>query len=225
MSRESLFSPVVRRVLVLTGGIALSLVFGSHARAQESATVTEYRTPDQVLVDIVDAPLTPGVSMSPDNEWMVQLRVTSYPPIAELAERELKLAGMRINPAVNGPSRARYYRGLKFVRMSDLRETPVTGLPSEPRLGSLSWSPDGRLVLFTHTTSHGIELWVADVETGAADRLTEPTLNLTIADSPRWLSDSRTILTTFVPESRGAQEPDAPTVPRAGLRGALGIRP
>ena len=185
MSRDSSSSPTLRCMSALAGAAVILSLLVAPLPAQEPTAATEYRTPAQVLVDIVDAPLTPSVRMSPDNAWMVQLELPSYPPIAELAERELKLAGMRIKPAVNGPSRMRHYRGLAFVRMSDLREIPVTGLPTDPRLGNLSWSPDGMRILFTHTTSHGIELWVAEAESGEADRLTEPTLNLTVADSPR----------------------------------------
>ncbi len=181
--------------------------------AQEPIAKTDYQTPAQVLVDIVDAPPTPLVRMSPDHEWMLLLEAPSLPPLAELAERELRLAGLRMNPQTNGRSRTRPFTGLRFMRTSDSREIVVTGLPDRPRLGDVSWAPDGDRVLFTHTNSDGIELWVADVGSGEARRLTEAVLNLTAADSPTWMSDSRTILTTFVPESRAPSEPAAPVVP------------
>ena len=46
----------------------------------------------------------------------------SLPPVAELARRELRLAGLRIDPRTSGPSRARYLSGLRLVRVADGEE-------------------------------------------------------------------------------------------------------
>jgi len=35
------------------------------------STESVYRIPDQVLVDIIDAPRTPWVSIDPNREWML----------------------------------------------------------------------------------------------------------------------------------------------------------
>jgi hypothetical protein len=35
--------------------------------------VLTYQMPPQVLADIIDAPPTPGVYLSPDNEWLLSL--------------------------------------------------------------------------------------------------------------------------------------------------------
>ncbi|MDH3458267.1 MAG: prolyl oligopeptidase family serine peptidase [Gemmatimonadota bacterium] len=211
MNRASLVATRHSGRLVLAV-VALQFCSASVA-AQQPVAKTDYQTPAQVLVDIVDAPLTPSVLMSPDHEWMLLQETPSLPPLAELAERELRLAGLRINPQTNGRSRRRPFTGLRFLRTSDSRELAVTGLPERPRLGNVSWAPDGERVLFTHTTSSGIELWVADITSGRARRLTEPVLNLTAADPPAWMSDSRTIITTVVPKTRAPAEPAAPAVP------------
>lgn len=171
-----------------------------------------YRTPSQVLVDIVDAPLTPSVSISPDHSWMLLMAQPSLPSIAELAEPELRLAGLRIKPRINGPSRSGYSTGLTVKHVVDLAERPVQGLPPEPRIQNLAWSPDGSTVAFTNTTDDGIELWVADVASGRARRLVGPRLDLTLADGPTWLADSKTLLVPLLPDARGP-EPAAPRVP------------
>jgi hypothetical protein len=54
----------------------LAVVFVLPVRAQD-VTGPEYRTPDQTLVDIVDALPTPGVRLSPDNEWMLLIQAPS----------------------------------------------------------------------------------------------------------------------------------------------------
>lgn len=180
--------------------------------AQGSDPEPVYRTPSQVLVDIVDAPPTPSVSLGPNDDWMLLEEQPSLPAIDELAERELRLAGLRIKPQVNGPSRRGYSVGLRLMRIADRSERQITGLPQRPRMQNVRWAPDGRSIAFTHTTPAGIELWVADIQSGAARRLVGPHLNLTMAGAPAWRADSRALITTLVPEDRGP-EPEAPRVP------------
>ncbi|MEE9185351.1 MAG: prolyl oligopeptidase family serine peptidase [Acidimicrobiia bacterium] len=209
-SHAHLRSP--RSAATVVAFASLLAVHATPIAAQEAEWENVYRTPHQVLVDIVDAPPTAAVSVGPDFEWLLLMERPSLPPIAELAERELRLAGMRIKPQINARSRTRPYVGLRFVRMTDRTERAVTGLPDRSRLQNVRWAPNGKRVAFTHTTDNGIELWVAEVATGKAMRLTGPVLNLTTAGAPAWLSDSETLICTLVPSGRGP-EPEAPRVP------------
>jgi len=181
------------------------------AASAPGATAPIYRTPPRVLADLALAPPTPFSILGPEHEWLLVADRPSLPPIEELARPELRLAGLRISPRTSGPSRARTFSGLHLVRVADGSERPVTGLPDDPRLGDVSWSPDGASVAFTQTTQDAIELWILDVATGAARRLVEAPLNLTTDVGPTWFSDSRELLVALVPEDRGA-EPAAPTV-------------
>jgi len=54
---------------------------------------TPYRTPPQVIVDILDAPPLPSATISPDRQWLLLLEQRSMPTIAELAAPMLRLAG------------------------------------------------------------------------------------------------------------------------------------
>ena len=72
------------------------------AMAQEPALT--YQMPPQVLADIIDAPPTPGVYLSPDKEWLLLLERPGNPSIEEVAAPELRLAGLRINPRSMGRS-------------------------------------------------------------------------------------------------------------------------
>jgi dipeptidyl aminopeptidase/acylaminoacyl peptidase len=202
-----------RRWLAVAVGAVLCLGVAGAAEAQTTASA--YRTPSKVLVDIADAPPTPGVSVGPGGEWLLLQQGPSLPGIRELAEPELRIAGMRISPQTNGPSRARHALSLTFVKMADLSQVPVTGLPAGARIGAARWSPDGQWISFTNTTDDGIELWVARVGEGAAKRLVEAKLNLTMLRGPIWLPDSRTIVAPLVPDGRGATpaESKVPTGP------------
>jgi dipeptidyl aminopeptidase/acylaminoacyl peptidase len=175
------------------------------------STANVYRTPPQALVDLVDTPPTPGMRLDPKREWMLLVQNQNLPPIAELAERELRLGGLRIRPRSHGPSRSGYATGLKLLHISDLAERPVTGLPAGARIENLRFAPDGTRFAFTHTGTEGIELWVADVATGQARRLGLAQLNLAAGTSPQWLADG-SLVTTLVERDQGA-EPAAPAVP------------
>jgi hypothetical protein len=209
MRAASVLRRLSASVAILSIVCALSAVTGP---AQAQVEEQGYRQPSQVLVDIVDAPPTPSVRTSPDDEWMLLIQSPSLPPIADLAQRELRIAGTRIAPQINGRSRRTGYVGAWFKRILDGREVPISGLPENPKLNDFAWSPDGERVLFTHTTDSGMELWVAGVESGTATRLLDARLNTVLAGGPVWVSDSRTLLVTLVPAGRGP-EPAAPTVP------------
>ncbi len=183
------------------------LAFALTVHAQDNAT---YRIPSAALQAIVDAPLTPLVSLSPDKQRLLLLERPALPPVAELAEPELRLAGVRINPATNGPSRELYYTAFVVKDLAGNAERRVTGFPAGARLTNVSCSRDSRHVLATVTLDARLELWVVELARATARRLTDRPLN-GVLDAPTWV-DETTIAASFLPASRGAP-PAAPTVP------------
>ena len=178
----------------------------------------EYRKPSESLVDIVDAPTTPTISLSPGRDMMLLQDVPSLPSIAELSQPELKLAGSRISPRTFGPSRTRYRTGMSLQRIADGALQKVTGLPDPAYLANVTWSPDGRHICFTCTvTENGqlsrIEPWVVEVSTAKARRLADVGLNLTAGVAPTWLPDSTGVVAVLVP-SKLAPAPEPNPVPR-----------
>src|SRR2546421_10660796 len=77
-----------------------SLVLFLYALTALGAEV--YKKPPQAVLDILNAPVTPGLSISPARNFAMQGAPVRNPPIAELAEPMLRLAGIRINPKTNG---------------------------------------------------------------------------------------------------------------------------
>ena len=190
------------------------------AAAQDDAdesTAISYQMPTQVLADMIDAPPTPWVAVSPDNKWLLLLERPGNPPISEVAMPELRLAGLRINPRTNGPSRNQPLTGLTFQRISDGKEQAVTGLPREPRITSVSWSPDGERIAFVVNVDDQLTLWYADLDDGKAHMVTndKTALNATYGRPYSWLSDSESFVARVVPRDRGPapQESYVPTGP------------
>src|SRR5687767_5224027 len=175
-----------------------------------------YQQPPRAIADVIDAPEAPDVSLSPDRRWLLLLGKPGHPPIAELAEPELRLAGLRINPRTNGPSRVSHYISLTLLSLEDGRPGPhreIVGIPAGARIGGVRWSPDSARIGLTVTEEHAIRLWLADVSSAIARPLV-PSLQLSAVAGATydWASDSAALVCRTVPVSRG-EPPEAPTVP------------
>ena len=136
-----------------------------------------YMTPSQDLVDLVDGARNPSVSFSPDRETMLLQEIPSLPSIAEMAQPELRLAGIRINPNTNGPSRSGYVTGLTLRDMSTGEDREIIGLPEDPVITNVRWSPDGSHIAFLLTRTDRLELWIANVDEARAWKLVDGEVN------------------------------------------------
>jgi len=163
---------------------------------------TGYRTPPSEISDLLDANPTPLVALAPTYDKLLLLYRPNLPGIEELAQKELRLAGLRINPKTNGSSRSGYV--YKIEKTEGDHTAPILGIPKNARIGNVSWSPDGHHIAFTITKSNGIQLWTADLSSMKAQQLTKAVLNDVIGARPyRWLSDSSTIIYKAILEDRG----------------------
>ncbi|MCC7318020.1 MAG: hypothetical protein IT219_05770, partial [Bacteroidales bacterium] len=162
-----------------------------------------YQLPPQAIIDMVDSPSTPNVSIGTKVGKILLLQGSELPVIADLASPELKLAGVRIDPNTNGPSRSSYSQSLALMDIDGKNEIPVKGLPAAPRLRNISWSPDEKHIAFTQTTENTIELWVVEVATATARKLTKAYVNEALWGSFVWMPDNYSILFKAVPDDRG----------------------
>ncbi len=167
-----------------------------------------YMMPPDAIKALIDAPQTPSLSLSPDRTMMLYLEQPGLPGIDEVSQPELRIAGLRINPRNSGPSRGRYYNGLTLKNLESGDETKITGIPENPKISSVDWSIDGKYVSFALTMPDHIELWLANVNTAMAKRLTDLSLNDTYGNAIHWLSDSKSIIALTVPGDRGEKPAD-----------------
>ena len=159
-----------------------------------------YKKPPKEVMDVLNAPATPTVSISPTRDRMALLQPLRYPPISELAQPMLRLAGLRINPNTNGQHRQPYSVGIKLKNIADGKET-VVALPNGAQLMQPQWSPDGKYIAAGNITPSGVELWIIDTASGKATKVKNVLVN-TAFGGFSW-EDSRTISATLVPAKRG----------------------
>jgi dipeptidyl aminopeptidase/acylaminoacyl peptidase len=193
--------------------LLLFLCLGLNAFAQENLT---YQKPSKSILDLADYERAPSVSMDTKKEYMLLTYRNTYKTLEDLNQDELRLGGLRINPITNISSTVTYINNIKLRKIKDKNEVQVSGLPANPRISNMSWSPNDKKISFSHTTNSGVELWVLDVASAKATKLTEATANANLGNPFSWFSDSENILVKMLPKNRAAlldPKKDLPTGP------------
>jgi len=193
--------------------LLLFLNMGFFAFAQENLT---YQKPSKSILDLADYQRAPTVSMDTKKETMLLIYRNTYKTLDDLNQEELRLGGLRINPVTNISSTVTYTTNLKLRKISSKNETQVAGLPENAKISNISWSPNDKKILFSHTTNSGVELWVVDVATAKAAKLTDATVNANLGNPFSWFLDSETILVKMLPKNRKPlldSKKDLPTGP------------
>jgi len=209
---------MVRKSLIILSSVVF---FGIAASAQEAL---KYQLPPAEIVKIVDAAPTPAISISPDKTNIVIIERAGNITIAELSAEEFRIAGLRIDPAISGPSRQTYNKGFKIMDIDGTNIREIAGIPPEAQLGSPIWCVNGTKFAFTNTKNSSIELWVCDVATLKVQKIADG-INMVFGGSTgrgsggaiNWLSDNKSILYYVSDPGRGSKPvrslvPDGPVV-------------
>ena len=170
-----------------------------------------YKLPPKEVVDILDAPPTPMVSVSQRGDALILQEFQAHPPIALLARPFLRLGGVRIDPEQNSRQRLVQYTGLS-VKWFDNGKLVRIELPPSAKIGAAEWSNDGRKIAFTRDTEGGVELWVADAGTGKAHAIAGVRVNDVLGAPFDWTMDNKTLLVKLVPPGQ-RKSPEQPKVP------------
>jgi dipeptidyl aminopeptidase/acylaminoacyl peptidase len=186
------------------------------ASPQAGAQEGGYRLPPAALLEIVDAPRAPALSLSPQRNLAAVVQTPPLPGIAEVAQPELKLAGLRINPRTCSSSRFSFGTDLSLLDIATQKESRIRGLPRALRLADLSWSPDQRHLAFSHVAYKGergtVELWLVDIAARKAARLSSQPLSAVLTRGFNWLPDGSGLLVHWRPAGIG-KPPQSDGVP------------
>jgi dipeptidyl aminopeptidase/acylaminoacyl peptidase len=173
----------------------------------------KYQTPPKDIMDLALAKPTPAVSIDDKAEWMLLLERSDYPTIAELAQPELRIAGLRINPNNSGPSRAGSSENIRFRNVKTQQDFEIQGLPEDLRASNVQWSPDQKRFAFVQSGNTSIDLFVVDVNTKTAKKVNKEPLNTVLGGSYQWAGDGLLIYKTIVPGSKLTAKAAAPAGP------------
>ena len=177
--------------------LILSITF---AFSQENI---DYQKPSSEILNLVEYERPPSVVYDSDKNFMLFLYRDNYKSIEDLSQEELRLAGLRINPKTNIGSRITYYNNIKIKNLKNKRSEieDIIGIPSNPKIANINWSPNQKNIAFTNTSSDGVNLWVLNLESRSLVKLSDLKLNSNIGDVINWLNDSE-ILIKVIPENK-----------------------
>jgi dipeptidyl aminopeptidase/acylaminoacyl peptidase len=185
--------------------------------AQENLS---YQKPSAEILALADYERAPSVSMDSKKEYMLLSYRNTYKTLDDLNQEEMRLGGLRINPVTNISSTVTYISNLKIRKVAAKDETQVSGLPQNARLTNISWAPDEKKIAFTNTTNSGVELWIIDVATASAKKITSDNLNANLGSPYSWMNDNQTLLVKVLPKNRQAlinEKKDLPKGPTVSV--------
>jgi dipeptidyl aminopeptidase/acylaminoacyl peptidase len=189
----------------------LFIAFGAYA--QDDAA---YKLPPKDIADLLLATPTPAVSLDSKAEWLLLSGRNSYPSVEELAQPELRIAGLRFNPNNYALSRQNFINNFTLKNIKTGKEVQVAGLPAPLLAGNVSWSPGEHKIAFTQTTNTRVDLYVIDVATQKASRINKQALNILVGGSYTWIDDNTLLYkVTLKPASAAPPKPLLPKGPAA----------
>lgn len=191
----------------------LAIVFTASLAAAdggEKQPVTGWQSPPEDILEVLHAPQLPEVWTAPGAGHLVLADPVLYPPLAELGAQMHKLAGIRVDPVLNGFHGRHGGTSPRLVRVETGGMTRLD-LPAGAEVHDVSWSADGRR--FALTVGHGdhIGLWVGSVDTGVR-KIENVALNPLLGTPVRWLPDQKRLLVRRIPAGRGPA-PGPPAIP------------
>ncbi|MBT9585985.1 prolyl oligopeptidase family serine peptidase [bacterium] len=174
--------------------------------------MSDYQVPSPSLAQAVETSRRRSFVLAPQRTHWVLTEYKVLLELSDLAEPELRLAGLRFHPELRLSNRDLYYDALAFHSLEGGDPRPLQGLPGAPRIRNLSWSPDGRWLAFAHNN----ELWLGHVFSAQARRLCGGLNQANGSANFRWLRDSSGLLVQTVAADQGPP-PQPPKLPGGPL--------
>lgn len=200
--------------------IILSLSFFAFSLSSFGQLDQAFQLPPKEILELVDIKAAPAVRIDAKATYMVVMERDNFKSLEELAEDEIRLGGVRINPAINSQSRATVYTSIKIKNIVTGKDIQLSGIPEKLKLSNFSFSPDDKKIAFTNTTENGLDLWVIDLLTAQAKKISTTAVNGTLGFPYTWNTDGMSILYRAINTNRKAISktktlPKGPTVQEA----------
>jgi dipeptidyl aminopeptidase/acylaminoacyl peptidase len=173
-----------------------------------------YQLPPKDIMDLALAKPTPTVSVDSKGQWMLLIERNTYPLVDELGQPEVRVAGLRINPANFSLSRQNYINNFTLKNIASGKEYKISGLPANMLANAVSWSPNEKKFAFTNSTGSQVDLYVVDIATQKAYKVNKTALNVVLGAAFSWLDDHTLLYKTIIkPASAMPKRPITPKGP------------
>ena len=178
----------------------LVLAFASASCLAQSFT---YQQPPEAIRSVLDAKPLPARFIDPSGTTLALAEFRRYPSIEQLSRPFLRLAGLRIDPASNGPHRVAHLNRLTLRALADsVAAERAVALP-DGDFHAFNFSPDGKRFTLLRRAAGSTELWVGDVASGRAAAISGVSVQDIDGGGIDWL-DADDIIVRTVPANRNA---------------------
>jgi dipeptidyl aminopeptidase/acylaminoacyl peptidase len=166
---------------------------------------TNYQLPPKEILELADVSAPAQSMVSKSNKYLLLMERPQYKSLEELAEPELRLAGLRINPETFDMARAGYYTKLTLKTIANNATIQLSNLPEPLKAKNIGFSPNENFISFIQVNTQGLSLWVIDLKTGAAKELLKDQINNVMGNPFFWANNE----TGIYVKSKGNKKPFA----------------
>lgn len=156
-------------------------------------TDVKYQLPPKVIMDLADVKPVPSPYINHDGSLIVFIQNADRMSLEMLAEPELKLAGLRINPNNCNKSRQNPGIGIRIQNMKTGKDQSVKGLPEKLAIMYAQYSPRENYFSFVNCLSDKLELWIIDLKTFEAIKIENVMLSAVMNYPYEWSANEKEI--------------------------------
>lgn len=190
-----------------------SIIFAFSAETKIMAGDKGYLTPEQKIVDIVDTPNPPQISVNPQGKTALLVESDTQLNLEDLAEPKAHLAGIKILTRYNIPKRSYFVRKLRLLNLKT-KEIKDFKLPKGAKFGFPTWSPDGRYFVAAQYKPGGSQVWLFDPEKLEGKPIGHARVNSVLLSPFWWSNDSKNVFIPVYKKNRGEMPPE-PKLPQS----------
>jgi dipeptidyl aminopeptidase/acylaminoacyl peptidase len=181
--------------------LAAALGLATSVAAQPQLT---YQQPPAPLREVLDATPLPARLIDPSGTTLALVEARRYPSIEELSRPFLRLAGLRIDPAANGPHRTGHINRITLRALADPSAAArEVRLPAGGDFYDMEFAPDGKRFSILRRTTTGTQLWLGETATGELRQVEGVALQNAGRRAVRWMGSDAVVALTL-PANRGS---------------------
>ncbi len=169
--------------------LILFVLFFIGSKAQDNS----YKKPPKEIMDLVDVKPLPTPYINREGTKIVFVENADRMTLEMLAEPELKLAGLRINPQNHNKARVNPAIGIYGYDIVSEKRNDIKGLPSELKISYQQYSPKENYFSFVNCLRDKLELWIIDLKTFSAFKVEERILSAANVYPYEWAGDESSI--------------------------------
>lgn len=165
---------------------SLALLFLGNVLCAQDNT---FKKPPKEIMDLVDIKPVPSPYITNDGKTIVFIENADRMTLEMLAEPELKLAGLRINPQNHNKARMNPSIGIYVQDVASGARKEVSGVPAGVKIAYASFSPKQNYFSFVNCTKERLELWYFSLTDLKAFRIEDKAVSATMAFPYEWSND------------------------------------